>query len=182
VNSSSHVPRIRAFLAASLDGFIAGPNDELDWLPDHGVDESEDTFTPFFAEIGAMLMGRRTFDVVSGFDGPWPYGEKPILVATSRPLQSTEPTVKPISGTISEMIDTARRTASGGDIYLDGGSLFRSTLRANLLDELTLTVVPVVLGAGIPLFTESKARRQLALESSREIGAGMVQLRYRVLR
>jgi dihydrofolate reductase len=55
--------RVRVFLASSLDGFIAGPNDELDWLSGHGED-GEDTFTPFFAQIGAMLMGRRTFDVV----------------------------------------------------------------------------------------------------------------------
>jgi dihydrofolate reductase len=107
--------RVRAFLATSLDGFIAGPNDELDWLPGHAEGGSEDTFTPFFAEIGALLMGRRTFDVVSGFGGEWPYGETPILVASSRPLGTTRPSVRRIEGPVGEMIEEARRVAGDRD-------------------------------------------------------------------
>lgn len=169
--------RVRAFLATSLDGFIAGPNDELDWLPDHGEDEAEDTFTPFFTEIGAMLMGRRTFDVASGFGGEWPYGNTPVLVATSRPLSTPLPTVRPVHGPIAAMVDEARQVAGAGDVYIDGGALIRSALAADLLDELTLTLVPVILGAGIPLFAGG-SRKQLDLVSAREIGGGMVQLRY----
>lgn len=169
-------PRIRAFLATSLDGFIAGPNDELDWLPGHG-EHAEDTFTPFFAEIGALLMGRRTFDVVSGFDGEWPYGDRPILVATSRPLESALPSVRPVRGTITELIEEARRVAGERDVYIDGGILIRSALEADLLDELTVTLIPVILGAGIPLFAGGE-RKKLTLVSSREIGAGMVEIRY----
>jgi dihydrofolate reductase len=175
------VALVRAFLAASLDGFIAGPNDELDWLAGHGEGGSEDTFAPFFAEIGAMLMGRRTFDVVSGFGGDWPYGETPILVATSRPLETEKLAVRPVHGPIGQMVTEARRAAGERDVYIDGGALFGSALDADLVDELTLTVVPVVLGAGIPLFAGVR-RTRLALESAREIGAGMVQLRYRFLR
>ena len=74
--------KVRVFIASSLDGFIAGPDGELDWLS--GREGVEDTFTPFFQEIGAMLMGRRTYDVVNGFDGAWPYGQTPVLVATTQ--------------------------------------------------------------------------------------------------
>lgn len=169
--------RVRAFLAMSLDGFIAGPNDELDWLPGHG-EGAEDTFTPFFEEIGAMLMGRRTFDVVSGFAGEWPYGQTPVLVATSRPLEARRPSVRRVHGPIHEMVEEARRAAGGRDVYIDGGTLFRSALEADLVDELTVTLVPVVLGAGIPLFGGT-SRKKVSLVSTREIGAGMVQLRYR---
>lgn len=169
---------VRAFLAVSLDGFIAGPNDELDWLPAHG-DGAEDTFTPFFAEIGAMLMGRRTFDVVSGFGGEWPYSGTPVLVASSRSLNSPQPSVRRVHGPIGEMIAEARRIAGDRDVYIDGGSLFRSALEAGLVDEMTLTIIPVVLGAGIPLFAGT-GRKSLSLVSSRDIGAGMVQLRYRI--
>lgn len=169
--------RVRAFLAVSLDGFIAGPNDELDWLPGHG-EGTEDTFTPFFAEIGAMLMGRRTFDVVCGFAGEWPYGNTPVLVATSRPLEARQPSVRRVHGPIREMLEEARRAAGERDVYIDGGALFRSALEADLVDELTLTLIPVVLGAGIPLFGGT-GRKKLSLVSTREIGAGMVQLRYR---
>lgn len=169
--------RVRAFLAMSLDGFIAGPNDELDWLPGHGDGESEDTFGPFFAEIGAMLMGRRTFDVVSGFEGEWPYGDTPVLVASSRPIASERPSVRRVQGSVHEMVAEARVVAGARDVYLDGGALFRSAVEAELVDELTLTLIPVVLGGGISLF-EGVGRRALVLESSRGIGAGMVQCRY----
>jgi dihydrofolate reductase len=169
---------VRAFLAMSLDGFIAGPNDELDWLPEHAEGGTEDTFTPFFSEVGAMLMGRRTFDVVSGFGGEWPYGETPVLVASSRSLPDTQPSVRRARGSIADMIAQTRRVAADRDVYIDGGALFRSALEADLVDELTLTMVPVILGRGIPLFADSDPKK-LSLVSTREIGAGMVQLRYR---
>ncbi|WP_164856428.1 dihydrofolate reductase family protein [Lujinxingia sediminis] len=171
--------RVRAFFATSLDGMIAGPEDALDWLPDHGEEEAEDTFTPFFAEIGAMLMGRRTFEVVKRLGGEWPYGDSPILVATSRALDAPVPSVRAVHGTIEAMVEEAREVAGGRDVYLDGGALFRSALEADLIDEITMTLVPVVLGEGIRLFSEG-GRRKLTLESARSIGAGMVQIRYRV--
>ena len=73
--------RVLVFIASSLDGFIAGPNDEIDWLPSD-AGQVEDTFSPFFGQVGAMLMGRRTFDMVETFQ-EWPYGTTPVLVATS---------------------------------------------------------------------------------------------------
>ena len=91
--------QVHVFIATSLDGFIAGPNDELDWLAPSG--DADDTFTPFMERVGAVLMGRRTWDVVIGFDGPWPYGTTPILVATSKRLETERDSVTPASGTIS---------------------------------------------------------------------------------
>ena len=80
--------RTRVFIASSLDGFIAGPEDDLSWLP-AVLDPSPDaiSFSSFMKEIGAMLMGRRTYDMVAGFDGPWPYGAVPVSVATHRALE-----------------------------------------------------------------------------------------------
>src|SRR5690606_31242204 len=127
----------------------------------------------------SMLMGRRTFDVVRGFGGAWPYGATPMLVATTRPLDVERASVRAVQGTIEAMVAEARRVAGARDVYVDGGTLVRATLAAGLLDELTLTIVPVVLGAGIPLFGGT-GRKHLSLESARVIGAGMVQLRYRV--
>jgi len=162
----------------SLDGFIAGPDDDLSWLPwpDVGF---EDTFTPFLADIGAILMGRRTYEVVESFDESWPYGDLPILVATRRPLESERETVRAVGGDIAAQLEEARRMAGDGDIYVDGGGVIRSALDADLIDEVTLTVVPVVLGAGISLFAGAKERRRFFLNSSREIGGGLVQLSYR---
>ncbi|MBK8014527.1 MAG: dihydrofolate reductase family protein [Deltaproteobacteria bacterium] len=168
--------KVRVFVATSIDGFIAGPNDELDWLS--GREGVEDTFTPFFRQIGALLMGRRTYDVVSTFDGPWPYEETPVLVATNRPLSPDKTSVRRATGTIQEMVADARHLASGRDIYVDGGALIRSALDADLVDELTITLIPVILGTGVPLFAGTKLRHTLDLLGTRPIGGGLVEIRY----
>lgn len=169
--------RVQVFIASSLDGFIAGPADELDWLPTHA--EVEDTFTPFLAGIGALLMGRRTFEVVQAMEGPWPYGDVPVLVASHRELSSPPPTVRRVQGDIAELVAEAKRTAGEKDVYLDGGQMIREALDGGLIDEITLTVIPTVLGRGIPLFAGAARRHALELIDQRHIGLGLVQLRYR---
>lgn len=173
------MPQTTVFIACSLDGFIAGPNDELDWLP--GPDKGlEDTFTPFFESVGALLMGRRTFDIVSRLGGDWPYGDVPVFVLTSRPLKTEIATVTAVQGPIREVIERARAAAEKKRVYLDGGELIRAALDAGLIDEIVLTVIPKILGRGRPLFAGASSRHTLHLESARPIGAGAVQLRYRV--
>jgi dihydrofolate reductase len=172
---------IRVFIAQSLDGFIAGPDDDLSWLP-QGDAEAQGVFEDSgYAELmeqsGALLMGRRTFDVVHGF-GSWPYGDMPVFVATSRPLGCDEPTVRAVAGTPHEMLGAVRDEVGDGGIYLDGGALIRSFLDVGLVDEVTVTVIPVILGEGVPLFAGTVGRRALRLQASRELGAGVVQLRY----
>jgi len=168
---------VRVFVACSLDGFIAGPNDEIDWLAGSG--EAEDTFTPFLAQVGAILMGRRTYDIVDAMGGPWPYGDTPVLVATHRPLDPGRDSVRAVGGTISEVVDQAKAAAGARDVYLDGGSLIRSALDVNLVEAVSLTLVPIILGAGIPLFAGVARRHPLELVSERDIGGGLVQLEYR---
>lgn len=173
--------RIRVFIAMSIDGFIAGPDDDLSWLPEPGDDdvEFEDTFTPFFAEIGAMLMGRRTFDVASSFPVPWPYGETPVHVATRRPLPDDAPSaVQAVTGTIHELVASAKQAADGRDVYLDGGNVIRQALDAGLIDELIITVISVVLGDGVPLFAGSTQPHALVLKRHRQLAPSMVELTY----
>ena len=175
-------PRVRAFLAASLDGFLAGDRDDLSWLPQPTDDASghgDGGFGAFLAGTGVMLMGRRTYDVVSGFEGPWPYGDLPVLVATHRPLQAVVPTVRPVAGTVAELLAAARAAAGDRDVYVDGGVLVRAALDAGLLDELTVTIVPVILGGGIPLGAGAVHRHVLVLERHEVLAGGMMQLTYR---
>jgi len=170
--------RVRVFIACSLDGFIAGPNDELDWLSS-GSGAAEDTFTPFLAQVGALLMGRRTYDVVLGFASGWPYGGTPVLVATGKPLAAQRSSVRGIGGSIEELIARAKQAAGERDVYIDGGALIRSALDAGLIDELTVTVIPIVLGAGLPLFAGVARRHPLELIGQRHIGGGLIQINYK---
>jgi dihydrofolate reductase len=166
---------VRVFIATSLDGFIAGPGDDLSWLPadggeDHGYDE-------FMAATAALLIGRTTYDVVLGFD-EWPYPDIPVFVATSRPLDPAAATVRAVAGEPREML-AAVRAVTDGNIYLDGGGLIRQFMAAGLVDELTVTIVPVILGAGSPLFAGLAERRRLTLVGSRSYRSGLVSLDYR---
>lgn len=148
--------RIRIYIAASLDGYIAGEGDDLSWLPrvDDGPPPDPDavTFEAFMADVGALLMGRRTFDVLSGFEGPWPYGDTPILVATHRNLTGAPATVRAVNGTMDDLLDRALEVAAGKDVYVDGGRMVQQALDTGRVDELILTLVPTLLGRGVPLF------------------------------
>lgn len=169
----------RVFIACSLDGFIAGPDDDLSWLPE--PPEGEDYgYEAFMAEVGALLMGRNTYRVVEGFDGPWPYKDKPVLVATRRPLEPKVPTVRAVEGDIASLLAEADQAALGKDVWIDGGDLIRQALSAGLIDDLIVSVVPVVLGSGSPLFSGAE-RTQLELIEAKPL-PGILHTRYRPLR
>lgn len=181
-------PRVRVYIATSLDGFIAGPDDDLSWLdgaePDSAgpppTEPGSGAFShpEFMADVGAMLMGRRTYDVVRGFDVPWPEKERPVLVATRRPLdENPPPNVRAVEGPIDELVREALDAADGRDVYLDGGVLIRQAAEADLIDELTITIAPVAIGAGHPLFAGIETPYPLVIVSHHSHPGGMVQLR-----
>ena len=145
---------IRVFIACSLDGFIAGTDDDLSWLPQpsEASTAGDHSFESFFADIGALLMGRRTFDVVQSMGDTWIYADRPVLVATTRPLESSRPSVRAVSGSIQQLVEQASEAAGDRDVYLDGGNLIRQAMDAELVDEVIVTIVPTILGGGIPLF------------------------------
>jgi dihydrofolate reductase len=174
--------RVRVFIASSLDGFIAGLDDDLSWLPQPSSEPGGDFgFNAFMDEIGALLMGRRTFEIIMGMDGEWwPYGDRPILVATHRELPaSARATVRAVSGSITEVVAAAREAAGERDVYIDGGVLIRQALDAELIDELVVTVIPTILGAGVPLFAGAQQRHALELIEHTVFEGGLISLRYR---
>ena len=106
----------------------------------------------------------------------WPYGDTPVLVATHRPLEPAAPTVAAVQGSLPELITLAHAAAAGGDIYLDGGTLVQQALNTGLLDELTITWLPVVLGAGVRLFEDLQGSHRLQFTGRAASGGGLVQL------
>ena len=181
--------RVRGYLATSLDGFIATADDEVAWLEEPREsdlplamgDWAKTTpdaleFGEFLANVGCIVMGRRTLEVVAAFESPWAYGDIPMLIMTSHALPVVPSTVRAVSGTIESVIGEARAVAGGKDIYVDGGITVRSAIDAGLLDHLVVTLLPTALGEGIPLLAGLQAPAEFAVEKVARWGPGLVQL------
>ena len=163
------------FVGTSLDGFIARPDGALDFLPH---DPEPHGFEEFFAEVDALVMGRKTYDVVLGF-GTWFYGEKPVFVLSSRDL-GTAPVgavVERVSGSPDKIVrDLADRGIQ--HIYVDGGATIQQFLRAGLIHRIIITRVPVLIGSGIPLFGGLEHDLPLRHVGTRTFPSGLVQSEY----
>lgn len=178
------LPACSVFIATSVDGFIAREDGRLDWLDaaNANVPPGEDCgYGAFFATVDALVMGRATFETVLGFP-EWPYADKPVWVA-SRSLAALPaglpPTVQLVRGSPQEIVRDA--AARGWQrLYIDGGQLIRAFLQAGLITDLTLTTIPVLLGAGRPLFGALAGDVALQLVATKGYPFGFVQSTYRV--
>jgi dihydrofolate reductase len=176
-------PSIRVYIATSLDNYITGPNNDLTWIPQSSpaLQPEDHGYEGFLRESTAILMGRNTYEVIKTFDR-WLYGNKPIYVATNRPLIHTGPgRVIPISGNAIELINRIRQDlGDNGKLYIDGGKLIRSFVDAQLVHEITISIIPVVLGQGTPLFSGISQPVKLCLQSTHAFPSGVVQVKYRM--
>ncbi|MCB9685948.1 MAG: dihydrofolate reductase family protein [Alphaproteobacteria bacterium] len=181
--------RVRVYLGCSLDGCIAGPEHDLSFLheqtpePDPSVPDAGLGFEAFMEQVGALLMGRRTYQVPLDYDA-WFYGERPVLVATHHPLPPAPKggIARAVQGPIEELVAQALDAAGGKDVYLDGGDIVRQALDAGLVDEICLSFLPLVLGRGIRLWEGLQRRNDLVFEPPVTHGARMIQITARVVR
>lgn len=176
------MPHVLVYVATSLDGYIARPDGGLDWLPQ--PPEGDDFgFAELLASVDALLMGRATYEMVQSFDGPWPYGDTPVVVL-SNSLTAADLAPKPGARVSLERGEPeailARLAATGIErIYLDGGQAVQRFLAADCVDELILTRVPVLIGAGISLFGALPSDRHWTLIDTKRFPAGLTQSAYR---
>jgi len=171
--------RCSAFLATSLDGFIAREDGGLDWLEPFAAADEERGYQAFFEAVDVLVVGRGTYDVVLRFP-EWPYGKKRCVVLTHRPGPSRHGE-EFASGSPAEVVE--RLQGSGArHAYVDGGAVVSAFLAAGLLDDLTVNLVPVLLGRGIRLFQGTVPERPLHLVESRSFPSGLVQVRYALTR
>ncbi len=170
--------KVSVFIGTSLDGFIARPNGELDFLP---VDCEPHGYEEFFASVDALVIGRKTFETVLAFP-EWPYGDKRVVVLSSRALDLSKVksgTVEQMSGDPAEIV--AKLCERGiQHVYLDGGVTIQGFLRAGLVDRLIITRVPVLIGQGIPIFGTLLRDMKLQHLATRHYPSGLVQSEYRV--
>jgi dihydrofolate reductase len=181
--------KIILMMSVSLDGFIEGPNRELDW---HMVDDELHThFNEQLEAMGAFLNGRVTYELMAGF---WPTADtdpsstRPMVefariwrdmpkIVFSRTLERADWNTTIVRDVVVEEI-TALRARPGGDLVLGGADLAAAFMRHDLIDEYRLYVHPVVIGRGKPLFQSSDTKISLRLVETRTFGAGVILLRY----
>ena len=171
------------FIATSLDGFIARPDGSLDWLlqSQATAPAGEDFgYAAFMAGIDALVMGRKTFETVLGFD-PWRYPGRAVHVMSRssavRIPEALEPWVRRTSRAPADLLQQFAQTGLRR-VYLDGGELIQAFLSADLVDRMTITTVPVLLGSGRRLFGPLPADRAWTIDGVRHWNNGFVQANY----
>lgn len=165
---------VRYSVAASLDGFIAGPNGEYDWIP---PDDSID-FGELYGGVDTLLMGRKTYEAAQTQEGGGPFADMNTVLFSSTVTAPTKKNVTLVRRDAGAAVQELKR-AKGGDIWLfGGGALFASLMAEGVVDEVEVAVCPVLLGVGIPLTPALKGIAQLKLIKERRHQSGIMMLRY----
>jgi dihydrofolate reductase len=181
------------YAAMSLDGYIAESNDTLDWLTKYagppfegeGAQPMKGTYDSFYEDVGAMVMGSVTYEWLRAEIEQWPYPGKPVWVLSSRDLPAFEGDgvdVRVVDAKVPDLYDEMAAAAGDRALWVIGGGNVASQFAdEGLLDELALTVVPVVLGEGKPLFDRRLPGGAMQLRGARPFDTGMVELRYEIV-
>ncbi len=171
-------PKISVYIAMSIDGYIARKDGGLDWLEYGHVGDEDYGFKKFINSIDALILGRNTYEVVSGFD-EWPYNGKRVIVL-SHTLKEVRKEAELFCGQISDLVSTLNSEGIK-HVWVDGGVTVCKFLEAGLVDEITVSVIAMFLGSGIPLFSEMDKEQTCRLVSSQSYPSGLVQLKYDVV-
>lgn len=166
--------KIRLFIAASLDGYIARISGEVDWL----FTDQDYGYNDFFAEVETVLMGRKTYEKVLGF-GEYPYtGKQGFVFSKTRHGQRDE-NIEFIGKDLGEFVNNLRQS-SGNDIWLVGGAeIIKYFIKHGFLDELILAIHPIILGDGIPLIVKDKnMEKKLKFKEVKNYNSGLLQVFY----
>jgi dihydrofolate reductase len=172
------------FIATSLDGFIARSGGELDWLDTASakVPKGEDCgYNRFMESIDILVMGRKTYEQILSF-GNWSYGSKPVIVLSRNKIQIPNELTKTVSHSSESPKELYERLSQEGAkrLYIDGGVTIQRFLAEELIDDLTITVIPIILGDGIPLFGIAEKDILLKCVATKSYDFGFVQLTYEV--
>ena len=180
--------RVTVHMAASLDGFIARKDGRVDWMETSDEFANGDTLDPAFVEaflktIDCYVMGSRTYETALGFEAKgygWSYGDKPTFVLTHRDLPRTRDTVKFHAGDLAQLVNGRLRSEFRSIWVVGGGAVSGECLRLGLADEVRYSILPILIGDGIPFFERLGRDIPLHLTEVKAYKSGMVGLRYEV--
>jgi dihydrofolate reductase len=180
--------RVTIHMVASLDGFIARKDGGFDWLETKDEFAAGDTMDPGFVEdflktIDCYVMGSRTYETALNFEAKgfgWSYGDKPTFVLTSRDLPRTQNTVEFYSGDLAQFVNARLRPRYRSIWFVGGGVVSGECLRLGLADEVRYSIMPILIGAGVPFFEGLDRDIALHLVEVKAYKSGMVALCYEV--
>jgi dihydrofolate reductase len=182
--------RVTIHMVASLDGFIARKDGSVDWLETSDDFADGDRMDPEFVEafletIDCYVMGSRTYETALSFEASglgWSYGKTPTFVLTHRELTRTRETVEFCSGDLTQLVETRLRPSFRSIWFVGGGVVSSECLRLGLADDVRYSIVPILIGEGIPFFERLDRDVALHLAEVKAYKSGMVALRYEVRR
>jgi dihydrofolate reductase len=172
--------KVVLFIAMSLDGYIADQQGDIGFLKMVEKDGEDYGYGAFFSTVDVVVLGRKTWDTILTFNIPQPYeGKKVYIISQSR--QGSEGNTEYYGEDLPTFIRKLK-AGKGLDIFVDGGSqVILSLLKEHLIDRMIISIIPVLLGVGVPLFRPGIPVHNLKITRSREFPAGLVQLEYEVL-
>jgi dihydrofolate reductase len=171
--------KILGYIAASLDGLIATEDDNFDWLfKSDDMNLGEHDYRTFLKHIRTVVMGRGTYDFIAGEPSPWAYGDKRVIVVTSRPIGNPKGPLE-VRSDVDALIRELRELDDGDVWMLGGGQLQMAFLERGALDEIEIYAIPEILGGGQPLFPLTRFCASPTLVSAQMIDKGCVRLHYR---
>lgn len=171
-------PKISIYIAASIDGFIARLDGSLDWLDRVGGFNEDYGLQDLLKSIDALIIGRKTYEVASTVEDPYP-GKRVIVL--SRTLQSVKEGMEIYRNDLSDLLAQLHKDGIQ-HIWVDGGTTLSQFLSADQVDMLTVSIIPVILGSGIPLFQSISKELSCRLLSSQSYSSGLVQLKYELIK
>lgn len=176
---------ITLHMVCSLDGFIAKADGDISWMHrtheyDKGVSLTEADIEAFLKGVDCYLMGSKTYE--HALELGWPYGETPVFVLTKRTLPSNKESVTFLSGDLKELLQSELNSSYKNIWMVGGAELTKDFLQKGLADEIVITIMPVILGGGIPFFDLIGTEIQLELKDHKAYTEAMVELRYRIVK
>ena len=183
INESNDV-KTSVYIATSLDGFIARPNGDIDWLSDGCFDGGGEDYgyKTFMDSVDVLVMGHNSYEKVLTF-GEWPYGDKRVVVLSSKGViirKDIADSVQSMSGPPAEIVRRLSRQGAT-HLYVDGGRTIQGFLTAGLITQFIITRIPIILGKGIPLFGPVAEDIRLRHLETHSYPSGLVQSRYEVI-
>ena len=171
--------KVTYYVATSLDGYIAKEDGDVSWLEELNISMEDAGYDEFYSTVDALVMGRKTCEMVVSF-GKWPYGDKPVWVCSSNKITPIEGSNLQAGRTPEEAYKAANEMNIKHLWLVGGGSLASSFLENNLLSNISLSLMPIILGSGIKLFGDLPSPIKIKKESKKPHESGMVQLEYTI--